>query len=148
MMFKGITGEFLNKARAWPQKKRERAEPSSLLLYGKEGVGSRQARWQELLAEFNFILEYRAGKTNQVADALCRQGQLAVSYQASALQGSEVSTNIKDQIRDLLTKDPGATYLVQLVEQGNLGSTMGSFTQEGTTFMSQSQKAGSCERAL
>lgn len=80
-------------------------------------LSSRQARWQELLAEFNFTLEYRAGRTNQVTDALSRQGQLA-TFTALALQGSEVSTNLQDQIRDLLTKDPGSVCLVQLVEQG------------------------------
>lgn len=65
-------------------------------------LSSRQARWQELLAEFNFTLEYRAGKTNKVADALSRQGQLA-AFHLLALQGSEVSTGIKDQIRGLMT---------------------------------------------
>ncbi|KAK2976515.1 hypothetical protein RJ640_000106 [Escallonia rubra] len=33
-------------------------------------------RWQELLAEFNFMLEYRAGSTNNVADALSRRAEL------------------------------------------------------------------------
>lgn len=37
---------------------------------------SKQARWQELLAEFNFMLEYKAGSTNSVADALSRRAEL------------------------------------------------------------------------
>ncbi|KAK2997309.1 hypothetical protein RJ639_025119 [Escallonia herrerae] len=37
---------------------------------------SKQARWQELLAEFNFMLEYRVGSTNSVADALSRRAEL------------------------------------------------------------------------
>ncbi|KAK3036750.1 hypothetical protein RJ639_029715 [Escallonia herrerae] len=37
---------------------------------------SKQARWQELLAEFNFMLEYRAGSTNSVADALSKRAEL------------------------------------------------------------------------
>ncbi|KAK3005147.1 hypothetical protein RJ639_017645 [Escallonia herrerae] len=36
----------------------------------------KQARWQELLAEFNFMLEYRAGSTNSVADALSKRAKL------------------------------------------------------------------------
>ena len=32
-------------------------------------LSSKQVRWQELLAEFNFWLEYKAGSTNKVADA-------------------------------------------------------------------------------
>ncbi|KAL0417388.1 UNVERIFIED_CONTAM: Transposon Tf2-11 polyprotein [Sesamum latifolium] len=38
---------------------------------------SRQARWQELLSEFHFVLEYRAGSSNHVADALSRRADLA-----------------------------------------------------------------------
>ncbi|KAK2979366.1 hypothetical protein RJ640_018446 [Escallonia rubra] len=37
---------------------------------------SKHARWQELLAEFNFMLEYMAGSTNSVADALSRRVEL------------------------------------------------------------------------
>ena len=33
-------------------------------------------------------------------------------------EDSEVSTNLQDQIRELLAKDPGSVNLVQLVEQG------------------------------
>ncbi|KAL0322026.1 UNVERIFIED_CONTAM: Retrovirus-related Pol polyprotein from transposon gypsy [Sesamum calycinum] len=38
---------------------------------------SRQARWQELLSEFHFVLEYRAGSSNHVADALSRRADFA-----------------------------------------------------------------------
>ncbi|KAK3018196.1 hypothetical protein RJ639_002889 [Escallonia herrerae] len=38
-------------------------------------LSAKQARWQELLAEFNFMLKYRAGSTNSVADALSRRAQ-------------------------------------------------------------------------
>ncbi|KAK3002238.1 hypothetical protein RJ639_021301 [Escallonia herrerae] len=37
---------------------------------------SKQARWQELLAEFNFMLEYRADSTNSITDALSRRTEL------------------------------------------------------------------------
>jgi hypothetical protein len=40
-------------------------EPLSFLTQKK--LTSKQARLQELLAEFDFVLEYRAGRTNQVA---------------------------------------------------------------------------------
>ncbi|KAK3027757.1 hypothetical protein RJ639_042249 [Escallonia herrerae] len=33
------------------------------------------ARWQELLVDFSFMLEYRAGSTNSVADALNRRAE-------------------------------------------------------------------------
>ncbi|KAK3000107.1 hypothetical protein RJ639_023321 [Escallonia herrerae] len=40
-----------------------------------------QARWQELLAEFNFMLEYRVGSTNSVVDALSRRAELDQKYE-------------------------------------------------------------------
>ncbi|XP_019263428.1 PREDICTED: uncharacterized protein LOC109241161 [Nicotiana attenuata] len=40
-------------------------------------LNGRQARWQKLLAEFHFNLEYQSGKTNHVADALSRRADLA-----------------------------------------------------------------------
>ncbi|KAK3017209.1 hypothetical protein RJ639_007764 [Escallonia herrerae] len=42
---------------------------------------SKQARWQELLAEFNFMLEYRASSSNSVADALSRRAELDQKYE-------------------------------------------------------------------
>ncbi|KAL0453873.1 UNVERIFIED_CONTAM: hypothetical protein Slati_1365400 [Sesamum latifolium] len=38
---------------------------------------SRQARWQELLSEFYFVLEYRAGSSNHVADVLSRMADFS-----------------------------------------------------------------------
>ncbi|KAL0449359.1 UNVERIFIED_CONTAM: Transposon Tf2-11 polyprotein [Sesamum latifolium] len=38
---------------------------------------NRKARWQELLSEFYFVLEYRADSSNHVADALSRRADLA-----------------------------------------------------------------------
>ncbi|KAL0430431.1 UNVERIFIED_CONTAM: Transposon Tf2-11 polyprotein [Sesamum radiatum] len=38
---------------------------------------SRQARWKELLSEFHFVLEYRAGSSNYVVDSLSGQGGLS-----------------------------------------------------------------------
>lgn len=81
-------------------------------------LSGRQARWREMLAEFYFVLEYRAGATNHVADALSRKAELTAICQVAALSGSEVSTNIKDQIRVLLPKDPVTQHLINLVERG------------------------------
>ena len=35
-------------------------------------LSKRQARWLDFLAEFDFIVDYRPGKSNVVADALSR----------------------------------------------------------------------------
>ncbi|KAL0336262.1 UNVERIFIED_CONTAM: Transposon Tf2-11 polyprotein [Sesamum radiatum] len=79
---------------------------------------SRQARWQELLSEFYFVLEYRAGSSNHVADALSRRADLATLGSVAALSSSAVATSIRDRACDLLSGDPVAQGLVHLIEQG------------------------------
>ncbi|KAL0301589.1 UNVERIFIED_CONTAM: Retrovirus-related Pol polyprotein from transposon.6 [Sesamum radiatum] len=79
---------------------------------------SRQARWQELLMEFHFVLEYRAGSSNHVADALSRRADLATLGLVAGLSSSSVSTSVRDWARELLSGDPAAQGLVHLVEQG------------------------------
>ncbi|KAL0416073.1 UNVERIFIED_CONTAM: Retrovirus-related Pol polyprotein from transposon [Sesamum latifolium] len=79
---------------------------------------SRQARWQELLFEFHFVLEYQAGSSNHVADALSRRADLASLRSVAALSSSVVATSIRDRARELLPKDSAMQGLVHLVEQG------------------------------
>lgn len=38
-----------------------------------EVLNSRQARWAQMLSEYNFIIKYRAGKANAAADAPSRR---------------------------------------------------------------------------
>ncbi|BBN68959.1 hypothetical protein Prudu_661S000800 [Prunus dulcis] len=42
----------------------------------QQKLSPKQARWQEFLAEFDYKLEYKQGKTNVVADALSRKATL------------------------------------------------------------------------
>ncbi|KAK2999085.1 hypothetical protein RJ639_023981 [Escallonia herrerae] len=70
---------------------------------------SKYARWQELLAEFNFMLVYRAGSTNSVADALSRRtelDQLALAAMNAIIRAdSRVAINVGKKIKKALTKD-------------------------------------------
>ncbi|KAK3005608.1 hypothetical protein RJ639_016820 [Escallonia herrerae] len=72
----------------------------------------KQARWQELLAEFNFMLKYRACLTNSVIDALIRRAKLdqvaLMAMNAIDRADSRVAINIEKKIRKALTKDPVA----------------------------------------
>ncbi|KAK3043277.1 hypothetical protein RJ639_002520 [Escallonia herrerae] len=65
---------------------------------------SKQARWQELLAEFNFMLKYRAGSTNSVADALSRRAELdqvaLMAMNAIVRADSRVAINIGRKIKE------------------------------------------------
>ncbi|KAL2251839.1 UNVERIFIED_CONTAM: hypothetical protein Sindi_2306200 [Sesamum indicum] len=58
---------------------------------------SRQACWQELLSEFQFVLEYRAGSNNHAAEALSHRADLATFGVVAALSSTVVATSIRDQ---------------------------------------------------
>lgn len=49
----------------------------------------KQARWQDFLAEFDYVMEYKPGIANVVADALSRKTMLA--------SASSVASNLLDQ---------------------------------------------------
>ncbi|KAK3038793.1 hypothetical protein RJ639_027380 [Escallonia herrerae] len=76
----------------------------------------------ELLAEFNFMLEYRAGSTNSVADALSRRAELdqvaLMAMNAIVRADSRVAINIGKKIKKALTRDPVAQQLLKLIENG------------------------------
>ena len=40
-------------------------------------LSPKQARWQDFLAEFDYLMEYKPGKGNIVADALSRKAEFA-----------------------------------------------------------------------
>ncbi|KAK3019233.1 hypothetical protein RJ639_004677 [Escallonia herrerae] len=79
-------------------------------------------RWQELLAEFNFMLEYRTGSINSVADALSRRAELdqvaLMAMNAIVRADSRVAINIEKKIKKALTRDPVAQQLLKLIESG------------------------------
>ncbi|KAK2988109.1 hypothetical protein RJ640_029969 [Escallonia rubra] len=91
-------------------------------LKGDETTYLAMLRWQELLAEFNFTLEYRAGSTNSVADALSKRVELdqvaLMAMNAIVRADSQVAINIGKKIRKALTRDPVAQQLLKLIESG------------------------------
>ena len=78
--------------------KTDNAAASHILTQPK--LSAKQARWQEFLAEFDMEIEYRSGRTNQVADALSRRADLARLAQIAQQSASQVSTTIKEQIKE------------------------------------------------
>ncbi|KAK3035333.1 hypothetical protein RJ639_034041 [Escallonia herrerae] len=101
---------------------------------------SKQARWQELLAEFNFMLEYRAGSTNSVADALSRRTELnqvaLMAMNAIVRVDSRVAINIEKKIRKAFTRDPVAQQLLKLIESGKTRQ----FWQEDSLLMTKGRR--------
>ncbi|KAK2967140.1 hypothetical protein RJ640_006109 [Escallonia rubra] len=116
------TGE---KPKNMPPKKKSDV-PGKGLMYVDIKVNRKairaMARWQELLAEFNFMLENRAGSTNSVADALSWRAELdqvtLMAMNAIVRADSRVAINIGKKIRKALTRDPVAQQLLKLIESG------------------------------
>ncbi|KAL2251583.1 UNVERIFIED_CONTAM: Transposon Tf2-11 polyprotein [Sesamum indicum] len=79
--------------------------------------------WQHYLLGSHFVVRtdntaYRAGSNNHSADALNRRADLASLGSVAVLSSSAVATSVTNQARELLSKDPTAQGLIQLVEQG------------------------------
>ena len=51
-------------------------------------LSSKQAHWQEFVAEFDFQFEHRLGKENQAANALSRKSEHAAVCMLACLQAS------------------------------------------------------------
>lgn len=70
----------------------------------------KQVRWQAFLAEFDFVMEYKLGKGNVVADTLSRKAELA----------SIISQSFPmiDRIKEGLEQDIQAKNLLGLASQG------------------------------
>lgn len=84
----------------------------------RSSAQTKQARWQDFLAEFDMVLEYKPGRTNQVADALSRKAELAALKLEEVAAVSQLKGVIPDRIREGLDKDPVAKTLMQLAQQG------------------------------
>ncbi|XP_022864502.1 uncharacterized protein LOC111384459 [Olea europaea var. sylvestris] len=68
-------------------------------------LSPKQARWQDFLAEFDYVMEYKPGKVNVVADALSRKAELAAISQATG--------TLLEEIKQGLEHDPMAKTLMQ-----------------------------------
>ena len=79
---------------------------------------TKQAWWQESLAEFNFKFEYKVGKSNQVANALSRKGEYAALCMLAHINSSKIDGSMRDIIKEHLHKDPSAKVVVKLAKPG------------------------------
>ncbi|KAK3008047.1 hypothetical protein RJ639_014396 [Escallonia herrerae] len=92
-------------------------------LLSQSKLTPKKAKWQELLAELTFLLEYMAGSTNSVADAFSRKvevDQLAlIDMNAIIRAESRVAINIRKKIKKALTKESVAQQLLKLVKSAS-----------------------------
>jgi hypothetical protein len=71
---------------------------------------SRQARWQEILSEFDFTIEYKPGKKNVVADALSRR---ADHKETLAAVSSANVASLRTEIKDGYANDPACKKILE-----------------------------------
>ncbi|TYK01362.1 reverse transcriptase [Cucumis melo var. makuwa] len=79
---------------------------------------SKQARWQEFLAEFDFKFKHKKGSSNQAADALSRKQEHAAICLLAHLRGSEIGGSVRDTLREFLQKDHATQNVMNLVKAG------------------------------
>ncbi|GKV33019.1 hypothetical protein SLEP1_g41575 [Rubroshorea leprosula] len=70
----------------------------------------KQARWQDFLAEFDYVMEYKPGRANVVADALSRKATFASI--------SRPEGNILNRVKEGLAHDPFAKSLMEMAREG------------------------------
>uniref|UniRef100_A0A1S4AD62 RNA-directed DNA polymerase homolog n=1 Tax=Nicotiana tabacum TaxID=4097 RepID=A0A1S4AD62_TOBAC len=70
----------------------------------------KQSRWQDFLAEFDYVLEYKLEKGNVVADALSRKVELAAITSAR--------WDIREAIKEGIQHDLAAKELIKLANKG------------------------------
>ena len=69
----------------------------------------KQARWQDFLVGFDYVIEYRLGCANLVANALNCKGEL--------MDTSRPQSNLWDLIKDKLQHDSLAQAIIHLIKE-------------------------------
>lgn len=79
-------------------------------INSQDKLSSRHARWAAYIQQFTFVIKYKFGALNKVADALSRRSSLLVTMRNEVVGF--------DTIRDLLSTDPYFGPIIQDVEEG------------------------------
>ena len=85
-------------------------------FFDKPKLTTKQARWQESLAEFDFKFEHKIGKSNQATDALSRKGDHAALYMLANIHLCKIDGSMHDIIKEHLLQDPSTKAVVELAK--------------------------------
>ena len=72
-------------------------------------LSARQVRWVEFLAQFDFVVQYRSGKENHVADALSRRPDHHISTMESTVS---VTDTLQEEIKAAYQNDKEAKTIL------------------------------------
>ena len=89
---------------------------SLIYLQKQPHLSSRQTRWVEFLAQFDFDMEYKSGKLNTVADALSRRSD----YNDSRNEMNAINEIVNSPLIEQLTKAQSKDELCQRVLRNKL----------------------------
>ncbi|XP_054818995.1 uncharacterized protein LOC129318287 [Prosopis cineraria] len=90
--------------------KRYMVQEKEMTAITQKKLTPKQARWQDFLAEFDYVLEYKTGAANVVADALSKKAELATLTQ--------VSGDLVEKVKEGMAQDPIALQLMELAKEG------------------------------
>ena len=91
---------------------------SLIYLQKQPHLSSRQTRWVEFLAQFDFDMEYKSGKLNTVADALSRRSD----YREPLFQMNAVSESVSSSLTGQLIQAQAVDDICQRVLRKELTS--------------------------
>lgn len=78
-------------------------------------LSPQQVRWQEFLAEYDFLWEYKSGRHNQVDDALSRKKVFAVVYSITRLEA-----DFLDKIKSCTANESLHVKTINQVREGTI----------------------------
>jgi hypothetical protein len=88
---------------------------ANTFFWTQKKLSQRQARWQEFLAEYDFVWKHKPGSHNQVADALSRREVIA-----TVLAIAQVESDMLCRLRQAAGEDAAYKKLVELVQEGTI----------------------------
>jgi len=74
-------------------------------------LSPKHARWQDFLAEFDYVLDYKPGRINLVANILSQKAEFAAVM-------SHLQSPLLDRIKEGLTQDSRAKNMMEYAKEG------------------------------
>ena len=94
-------------------------------LFDQPNLNARQARWLELISEFDFDIVYVKGKENHVADALSRRVHVVYAAEVSSSR-----SDLKDKVLGDLDSDEFYLQIKETMQQATVQEKYKDYTMQ------------------